>query len=319
MVDLQLRLQDLQPIFGTRLQTGVSLKRFTAARVGGQADVLITASSSTELAETVKQLWALAIPFIILGSGSNVLVSDAGVRQVVVLNRAKKIVFNRQAQPPTIWVESGANLGALARRAATHGLAGLEWSGSIPGTVGGAIYGNAGAHGADISSNLLMAEILHRKQVNGAEKHAILREAWTVDRFEYAYRTSLLKRQPGQIVILAALLKLDTSTPELVTAKMDEYKIMRQSSQPSGASMGSIFKNPPGDYAGRLIEAAGLKGRRIGKVEISRKHANFFINQDSATASDYAALIKLAQEKVEEEFGVNLELEIEMLGDWSGQ
>lgn len=318
MVDLQLRLQDLQPIFGTRLQTGVSLKRFTAARVGGQADVLITASSSSELAETVKQLWELAIPFIILGGGSNVLVSDAGVRQVVVLNRAKKIVFNRQAQPPTVWVESGANLGGLARHAATHGLAGLEWACAIPGTVGGAIYGNAGAHGTDISSNLLMAEILHRKQVNGAEKHVILREAWTVDRFEYAYRTSLLKRQPGNIVILAALLKLDASTPELVIAKMDEYKVMRQSSQPSGASMGSIFKNPPGDYAGRLIEAAGLKGRRIGKVEISRKHANFFINQDSATASDYAALIRLAQEKVKEEFGVNLELEIEMLGDWSG-
>jgi len=311
-------LQALQQVFGTRLQTAVPLKRHTAARLGGMADVMITASSSAELAETAERLWQLGIPFIILGSGSNVLVSDAGVRQVVVLNHARKVLFDQQSQPPTVWVESGANFGVVARRAATLGLAGLEWASDIPGTVGGAIYGNAGAHGADIAGNLLMAEILHLNLVQGAERHDILHEEWTVDRFEYAYRSSLLKRQPGQAMVLAALLKLEYSTPELVKSKMDEYKRLRQISQPTGASLGSIFKNPPGDFAGRLIEAAGLKGMKIGKVEVSSKHANFFINQDSATASDYAALIKLAQQKVQEKFGVTLELEIEMLGDWSG-
>jgi UDP-N-acetylmuramate dehydrogenase len=310
-------LDTLRQYFGERLQTGVPLKRYTAARLGGSADVLVTVTSSSELAETVERLWALDISFIVLGSGSNVLVSDAGIRQVVVLNRAKKVQFDSQAQPPMVWVESGANLGALARRAAALGLSGLEWASDIPGTVGGAVYGNAGAHGADISGNLAMAEILHLNHTRGAEKHDILREKWTVDRFEYAYRSSLIKRQPGRFVILAAQLKLGASIPESVNTKMDEYKSLRQNSQPSGASLGSIFKNPPGDYAGRLIEAAGLKGVRIGKVEVSRKHANFFINQDSATASDYAALIKLAQQKVQEKFGVSLELEIEMLGDWT--
>lgn len=319
MIGSQSQLQSLRQLFGERLQMGVPLKRYTAARLGGTADLMITVTSAAELAETAEKLWELAIPFIILGSGSNVLISDAGVRQVVVLNRAKKIMFDSQVEPPLVWVESGANLGALARKAAALGLTGLEWAADIPGTVGGAIYGNAGAHGSDISGNLLMAEILHLKRTNGAEKQAILHEEWSVDRFEYTYRSSLIKRQPGQVALLAAQLKMGTSTPESVRAKMDEYRRMRKSSQPSGASLGSIFKNPTGDYAGRLIEAAGLKGTKVGKVEVSRKHANFFISQDSATASDYAALIKLAQKVVREKFGVSLELEIELLGDWSGQ
>ncbi|MGE5123542.1 MAG: UDP-N-acetylmuramate dehydrogenase [Acidobacteriaceae bacterium] len=306
----------LRQYFGERMQMAVSLKRFTAARLGGTADVLVSAGSSAELSYTVERLWMLGIPFVILGRGSNVLVADAGVRQVVVLNRAQKVSFDAQSVPPVASVESGANLGSVARRAGALGLSGLEWAAGIPGTVGGAVYGNAGAHGANISSNLLMAEILHLNLGGGAEKHEILREKWTVDRFEFAYRTSLLKRQPGKHVILAAQLQLDVSTPELVKAKMDEFNRSRLSSQPSGASLGSIFKNPEGDYAGRLIEAAGLKGRQIGKVEISQKHANFFISRDSATASDYAALIRLAQEQVQEKFGVSLELEIELLGDW---
>jgi UDP-N-acetylmuramate dehydrogenase len=279
---------------------------------------MVTVNSSDELAVAIKLFWQLEIPFIILGSGSNVLVSDAGVRQVVVLNRAKKILFNTHTQPPIVWAESGANLGALARQAAARGLAGLEWAAGIPGTVGGAVYGNAGAHGEDMSGNLVMAKILQLTYTRAGDNHDILQEDWSVERFEYTYRSSLVKHHPGRVVVLAAQLKLDVSTPESVKAKMEQYKTMRHSSQPSGASLGSIFKNPVGDHAGRLIEAAGLKGTSIGKVEISRKHANFFINQDSATASDYAALIRLAQQKVMEKFGVSLELEIELLGDWTG-
>ncbi len=312
-------IQTLRNTFGEHLQVDVSLKRYTAARIGGKADVMITVETSNELVEVTKSLWELAIPFTILGSGSNVLVSDAGVRQVVVLNRAKKILFNPQTLHPTVWAESGVNFGALARQAATHGLSGLEWAAGIPGTVGGAVYGNAGAHGSDMSSTLLMAKILHLMQTSGDNQHEILQEDWPVDRFEYAYRSSSIKRQPGRVVVLSAQLKLSQSTPEAVQAKMDEYTTMRRSSQPTGASLGSIFKNPPGDYAGRLIEGVGLKGKKIGKVEISQKHANFFINQDSATASDFAALIKLVQQQVMKKFGVSLELEIELLGDWTGQ
>lgn len=313
------QIQSMRDAFGERVQVNVSLKRYTAARIGGNADVTITVDSSAALERISRFLWKNAIPFIILGGGSNVLVSDAGVRQVVVLNRAKKILFNPQTLHPSVLAESGVNFGVLARKAATHGLSGLEWAAGIPGTVGGAIYGNAGAHGSDMSSNLLMAKILHLIQTNDGEQHEILQEEWSAETFEYTYRSSSIKRQPGRVVVLSAQLKLSQKTPEAVQAKMEEYKVMRRNSQPGGASLGSIFKNPPGDYAGRLIEACGLKGRKIGNVEISQKHANFFINQENATASDYAALIRLVQKEVLKQQGINLELEIELIGDWSDQ
>jgi len=315
MISLAL-IETLRDVFGDRLQVNVSLKRYTAARMGGNADVMITVSSSSELEKVTRYLWQADIPFIVMGSGSNVLISDAGMRQVVILNRAKKIIFNPQSLHPTVWVESGVNFGVLARKAATHGLSGLEWAAGIPGTVGGAIYGNAGAHGSDMSKNLLMAKILHRRPTSEDKRHEILQEEWSAKRFEFAYRSSALKRQPNRVVVLSAQLRLNQNTPEAVQAKMEEFAALRRSSQPGGASMGSIFKNPPGDYAGRLIEAAGLKGRKIGKVEVSEKHANFFINQDSATASDYEALIRLVHKEVLKKQGVNLELEIELLGDW---
>ncbi len=311
------QIQSLRDAYGERIQVNVSLKRYSAARIGGNADVMIVVGTSDELARVTQWLWKSDIPFVILGGGSNVLVSDGGVRQVVVLNRAKKIIFNQQSLHPTVWVESGANFGALARQAATHGLSGLEWAAGIPGTVGGAIYGNAGAHGTDMASTLLVAKILHPVLTSSRPYQEFLQEEWPVEKFEYGYRRSCLKRLPGQVVILSAKLKLKQSTPEAVKAKIDEFTEQRRSSQPGGASLGSIFKNPPGDYAGRLIEAAGLKGKKIGKVEVSSEHANFFITQDSATASDYADLILLVQKQVQKKFGINLELEIEMLGEWT--
>jgi UDP-N-acetylmuramate dehydrogenase len=313
------QIQSLRTAYSERVQVNVSLKRYTAARVGGSADVMITVESAEELSQVAQYLWQSGMPFIILGSGSNVLVSDAGVRQVVVLNHARKVVFNPQTLHPTVWAETGVNFGALARQAATYGLSGLEWAAGIPGTLGGAIYGNAGAQGSDMTASLLMAKILHRIPSNDDSSHNFLQEEWPVERFEYGYRTSHLKRQPGEVVILSAMLRLRQSVPEAVQAKMDEYNAQRRANQPGGASLGSIFKNPPGDYAGRLIEAAGLKGKKIGKVEISEKHANFFITQDNASARDYADLIRLVQKQVQKKFGVSLELEIEMLGEWTVQ
>lgn len=152
-----------------------------------------------------------------------------------------------------------------------------------------------------------MAEILHRK-------HG--KEAWSCERFGYGYRTSALKREPGTAVILSGKLKLNRSTREAVQAQMEAYVAYRKRTQPPGASMGSVFKNPPGDYAGRLIEQAGLKGTRVGGVEVSPVHANFFVTSENATASDYWHLICLVKQKVYETFGVELELEIERIGDW---
>jgi UDP-N-acetylmuramate dehydrogenase len=299
--------------FGPRLLEQVLLARYTAARLGGPADWFLEVRSTSELVRAVRNLWEEDFPFHILGGGSNVLVSDRGVRGLILLNRARKVQFEIQRTPPMVWAESGANFGLIARQAAQHGLSGLEWAAGIPGTLGGAIVGNAGAHGADISANLHVAEILHRNQQGPARS---ARQTWTKDELEYGYRTSWLKTHPGQAIVLSAWLILQAGTEGQMQARMDEFAEYRRRTQPPGASLGSIFKNPPGDYAGRLIEAAGLKGARVGGSEISPKHANFFINHEGAKAEDLRRLIELAQNEVHRQFGVTLELEIELLGEW---
>jgi UDP-N-acetylmuramate dehydrogenase len=308
------RFHRLQALFGQRLRLDVPLDRFTSARVGGPADALLEVNSADELALAATTLWSEDLPWMVLGGGSNILVSDAGVRGIVLLNRARQVDFQEASEPPTVWAESGANFGLVARQAAGRGLAGLEWAAGIPGTVGGAVLGNAGAHGADMAGNLVMATILQHNPK--AQEGMPTRQEWPVDRLEYAYRTSRLKRQPGQAIVLAATLRLYRSTPEKVQAKIDEFVAYRRQTQPPGASMGSMFKNPPGDYAGRLIEAAGLKGARVGDAQISTLHANFFINHGQATAREIYNLIEMARQGVAEKFDVKLELEIELIGEW---
>jgi UDP-N-acetylmuramate dehydrogenase len=144
------------------------------------------------------------------------------------------------------------------------------------------------------------------------------REVWEAERLGFGYRTSYLKENPGEFVVLSAVLRLRQETQEAIKERTNQYLAYRRKTQPPGASMGSMFKNPPGDYAGRLIEAAGLKGTRIGDAEISRLHANFFINHGKATAQDVLQLILKAKKTVAEKFELNLELEIELVGDWTG-
>jgi len=308
-------LSQLREVFGKRLREGVLLSRYTAARVGGSARGLLEATSSDELAEFAGKLWKMGVPFVILGGGSNVLISDHGYSGVVILNRARQYKVDERSISPSVWAESGANFGLLARQVALLGLSGLEWAVGIPGTVGGAIVGNAGAHGSDIAGNLLMAEILHH--FNWVSSEDIIRESWPVERMEYAYRSSLLKSQPGKAVVLSAMLALETSTIEQVQARIEEFTSLRKRTQPPGASMGSMFKNPAGDYAGRLIDAAGLKGTRIGDAEISQLHANFFMNKGRASAKDIFRLIQFVHRTVLKRFGVDLELEIELIGDFT--
>ncbi len=305
MRDLGIGLQPLEiailrEAFGSHLQENVLLGRYTAARLGGPAQAFLEVNTLPELEQAVSIAWQNNWPLLVLGGGSNLLVSDRGVPGLVVLNRARGLrLLTTGSQPaedgdaaaderPQIWAESGANFGLLARLAAQHGLSGLEWAAGIPGTLGGAVVGNAGAHGSDMAGNLIVADILHR----GEAEALPWREEWSVQQMAYGYRTSILKRTPGQAVVLAAR------------------------TQPPGASMGSMFKNPPGDYAGRLIEAAGLKGARVGGAHISEVHANFFINDGDARAEDLRKLIDLARESVVQKYGVELELEIELVGEW---
>jgi UDP-N-acetylmuramate dehydrogenase len=300
-------LASLRSTFAGRMQENIPLSGHTSARIGGPADILLLVRSAGELAEAASFLWQANVPFVLLGGGSNVLVSDKGVRGVVVINRARGVRIEAQAYPPAIEAESGTTLNDLARRAARQGLSGLEWAATVPGTLGGAVYGNAGAFDGETAASLVSVDLLFR--TDG-------RQTWPVDKLEYNYRTSILKLSHIPVVILSARLALQPGDPLAIQEKMDQFSAVRRKTQPAGASLGSMFKNPPGDFAGRLIEAAGLKGRRIGNAEISAAHANFFINHGQTKAADIHALIGLARQTVAEKFGVNLELEIELIGEW---
>jgi UDP-N-acetylmuramate dehydrogenase len=290
---------------GDKVKENVPLAPYTSARIGGPADIFLVADTSAELARIVKLLWKHDMPFTMLGGGSNVLVSDKGVRGVVVLNRAKGVKFHTGDQP-SVTAESGVVFSNLANRCAYKGLAGIEWAAAVPGTVGGAVYGNAGAFGGDVAGDLIATELLTMEG----------RETFTAEQMGYGYRTSVLKRGEVKAMVLSADFALKKSTKEDVTVKIQQFSAHRKATQPPGASMGSMFKNPDGDYAGKLIEAAGLKGTRLGNAEISMLHGNFFINHENTKAEDIRALIELVQKTVKDKEGVDLELEIELIGEW---
>ncbi len=298
-------MTDLRALFGEQVQEHVLLAPYTSARIGGPADTLLTVRSADELARAVQACLEHELPFTMLGGGANVLVSDKGVRGIVILNRAKALEFREGAQP-TLWAESGAIFSNLAHRAAAKGLSGLEWATAVPGTVGGAVYGNAGAFDSDTAHDLLRAEILDESGRNW----------WPVEKMEYGYRTSIFKQSHEKAVVLSAEFTLKDGSAEEIQKKIDGFTAHRKTSQPPGASMGSMFKNPPADFAGRLIEAAGLKGTRIGNAEISAVHGNFFLNHGETKASDVRALVELVQKTVKEKLDVQLELEVELIGEW---
>jgi UDP-N-acetylmuramate dehydrogenase len=310
--------QNLRTAFGGALKEGEALSRYTSSRIGGPAEFLAVAENADQLAEMVRTAWRFGLKTFVIGSGSNILVSDTGIRGLVIVNRAQGIEFREAGEHLTVRAESGVFFGALAHQCVQRGWAGLEWAVPIPGTLGGAVYGNAGAHGGETARQFRMAEIL---QPDG------LVRTWTREEMAFSYRSSALKRHGvdqtnGRVpssIILAAEFELVPGDAQALQAKVDEFVARRKRTQPPGANMGSVFKNPPGDHAARLIEAAGLKGKRIGQVEISTCHANFFINLGGARAADVFALIHLAHEVVKAKFEVDLELEVELVGEWGGQ
>ncbi|MFZ3069642.1 MAG: UDP-N-acetylmuramate dehydrogenase [Anaerolineaceae bacterium] len=303
-------IRKLQALFGDRLQENVRMSNYTTSRVGGPVLGLLPVNTLDELRFAANSLWSLEVPFRIIGSGSNILVSDSGYGGVVLLNHCHNIKIHSQEEQPTIYVESGANLSNIARQSALRGLTGMEWAASIPGSVGGAIYGNAGAFGSDISHCLLSAQVLY------PDKGEV---TLSVDQLDYTYRSSALKRDRPNVVIVSALFSAAHSTREAAWKLLTENSEKRQATQPTGASTGSTFKNPSGNYAGRLIEAVGLKGHTEGHAQFSPLHANFIINDGGSSAKDYLKLIKLAQARVKEQFGIQLELEIELVGEFEDE
>ncbi|MBN1977972.1 MAG: UDP-N-acetylmuramate dehydrogenase [Anaerolineae bacterium] len=298
-------LDGLAKALGKGVKRDESLAPYTAMRVGGPADLLVVCGSVDEVVEAVALARRHRVNWLLLGGGCNVLVADRGVRGLVIVNRATSIVFDGN----TVCAEAGALLAMLARQAVERGLGGLEWAAGLPGAVGGAVVGNAGAFEGDVAGVLLSATVL------GPDGQVVERpNEW----FEFDYRLSRIKREkPGQrSVVLAATFGLEPGDPQALAARASEILEWRRTRHPSGATMGSTFKNPPDGHAGYLIEQAGLRGCFIGGAQISELHGNFFMNTGDATAADVLALIEYARTEVKRRFDVDLGLEIELVGEW---
>jgi UDP-N-acetylmuramate dehydrogenase len=296
---------DLARTAGVRLRVGAPLAGHTTMRVGGPADFLAIARDVDTLVSLVRGARVAGIPVLVLGRGSDVCVADAGVRGLVVLSRAEGF----RVDGTRLIAEAGLPLARAATLTQTAGLSGLEFGLAVPGTIGGAVWANAGAHGADIAAVLESVTVLRADGTETTEAAASL---------GLAYRDSRLKHSAGDL-ILTATFRLTPSDPAVTAIRLDEIRRWRREHQPLGrASAGSVFRNPPGDSAGRLIDECGLRGTQLGGAAISEKHANFIVNEGEATAAEIRLLAERARAAVWERFGIELVYEVQFAGDWSG-
>lgn len=306
----QLRLgTEIQRRIGTKTSRDEPLARFTTMRVGGPADLFAEVHNLFQLRALVRFLRSREVPWFILGRGSDLVISDAGIGGMVILNRAQQV----RVEGTRLTADSGLPMARAATLGKDHGLSGLEFGLAIPGTVGGAVWANAGAHDSDVAGVLLAAGVVGS---DGTEE--------TLDRsgLGLAYRESALKHAPASApaVVTWASFQLDAAEPEVVTRRLDEIRAWRRAHQPLGIpSAGSVFRNPPtGPSAGALIDGLGLKGMRIGGAAVSEKHANFIVNDRGGTASDVRRLGERVRATVLQRAGVELRFEIVFAGDWSG-
>ncbi len=284
------------------IQENVSLVEHTTFRIGGAAKYFYKANTKEELIKAVKIAKKNKLPFFILGGGSNLLVSDKGFDGLVIkIFNTNYLILNTK-----INTEAGILLSLLVSKAVENSLKGLEWGISVPGTVGGAIKGNAGAFGESIGN------IIKQIEVFNSEKEKI--ENYSQKDGGFAYRESVFKKRP-ELIILSAELELKIGNKEEIQKKMKEYLDYRKDKQPLGfPSAGSIFKNPSDVSVGQLVDQCGLKGKRIGNVEISKKHANFIINLGDGKAENVLKLIDLMKKQVKDKFNIQLEEEIQYVG-----
>ncbi len=280
------------------------LARHTTWKIGGPADLLLIPDGKEQLAETVRLLRRHGTPWTKIGRGSNMLVSDKGIRGAVV-KLGKGLDYVRFEDQQAI---AGGSFGfiKLSVMAAKQGLTGLEFAGGIPGSVGGAVYMNAGAHGSDVSHVLNSAEVL-------LETGELVR--YQAEDLQFSYRCSMLHRMAA--IVTEARFDLAVGNREEIAAAMASNKARRLQTQPlQSACAGSVFRNPERQYAAKLIEEAGLKGLRVGGAEVSTQHANFIVNTGQATAGDVLALMEQVQVAVRKHCGVRLVPEVLVVGDW---
>ena len=294
------KLKELLP----GLQKNVSLKNYTTFKIGGPTKYFFRAREKEDLIKAIKMAKEFNLPFFILAGGSNLLMSDKGFNGLVVKNEARNFEIKKER----IIAESGAILDKVVARAVKVGLAGLEKGSGIPGTLGGAVYGNAGWPKGDWEIGKFVKEV-ELLMPNGKIKR--VGKNW----LSFQYRNSRLKMaRDKKPIILEVVLKLKKGRPKDLEKRRQEILKIRSEKIPPGFSAGSIFKNPSKKPAGFLIEKCGLKGKKIGKAQISQKHANFIVNLKGAKAADVLKLINLAKKKVKNKFGISLKEEIQFLG-----
>lgn len=276
------------------------LAPFTSLQVGGPADVLVIPTDVEDVIRVIQGARAEGIPFVVLG-GTNVVVRDKGIRGIVM--HLKQLTGIQEETGHVVYAQAGVRLPRLMQFAVGRHLSGMEWAAGIPGTVGGGVVMNAGTRLGE------MKEVLHAVDLVNLRGHRVRLEASTIS---FTYRKATLPKG----IVVGAWVQLALSNKKQVEAKTKTYLQYRRETQPlTLPNAGSVFKNPPGDSAGRLVEAAGLKGVRVGDAEVSIKHANFIVNRGSATATQLLALIRKVRQTVARKFGVRLQLEWKVIGE----
>jgi UDP-N-acetylmuramate dehydrogenase len=294
----------LREAVGDRLRSDEPLGPRTTYRVGGAAALFLEVESVADLRSARDAVLASGVPVLVVGKGSNLLVADRGFPGLAI---ALGPAFAEVAVTGTTVVAGGAAaLPVVARRTVAAGLAGFEWAVGVPGSIGGAVRMNAGGHGADMARTLRSIRVV---DLAGGEDGDV-----PVDRLDLGYRQSNLAATE---VVLDATLALERGDRDAGEATLAEIVRWRRENQPGGPNAGSVFTNPPGDSAGRLIDATGAKGLRVGSAEVSPKHANFIVNEDGATAADIVELVAVVQQRVREATGIDLQTEIERVGEWT--
>ncbi|MBE5865354.1 MAG: UDP-N-acetylmuramate dehydrogenase [Lachnospiraceae bacterium] len=298
-------LETLQSIVpGENIHLKESMALHTTFRVGGPAECLIEIENATQLEKVQKYLGLVECPFVVIGNGSNLLVSDKGYKGVVL--QIGKKMSQVTVAGNVVKAQAGALMSQVAAVAMQHGLTGLEFASGIPGTVGGGVVMNAGAYGGELAQVVVEVCVMDR---NG--------EILVLDNetMEFGYRKSTIRKKP--FVVTEVTFKLEPGDKDAIKAKIDELTVARREKQPlEFPSAGSTFKRPEGHFAGALIMDAGLRGFRIGGAMVSEKHCGFVINTGDATAADIVAVIREIQRQVKEQFNVDLETEVVFLGEF---
>jgi UDP-N-acetylmuramate dehydrogenase len=292
----QAMLQELAQKFS--LQENVDLSQLSSFRLGGRASYFFEATEQAQLIELLNALYESSIPYIILGGGSNCLFADDTYEGVVIKNKMNKICV----QDNMLTAESGATIGEFNSVCKKAGLSGLEMLTRVPGTVGGVVWNNAGAFGKEASQMVIGGTVWSKGAVRKVDK----------DFFRFSYRHSILK-DSRDYVLLEAVFELEPIGTEAMEKRMKEVLESRQAREPKGLTCGSFFRNPPDDFAGRLLEEVGAKGMKVGDIEVSQEHANWFLNKGHGTIRDLVALKEQLKQKVKDQFGIELHEEIDII------